>query len=216
MTSFTGDGCPQNLHRLTNHLLALVARLSGRSFLALFDKTQLFCQIYRSQLAQQFASAFGDLSLIKHKATQARDADPVAANREFVIGEIKRLVGLALFLVAGIIGSACEEVVIGFREIIKGSFHHTFRDLVGPWIGLFTDLIELFFERKGTGRREGALLFRNGFLLLFVRLILLLPLFAPPVVDKSSGATGSFKVVNLFMRWVEPYLLPGFHWQAPF
>src|SRR5260370_8356764 len=98
MTSFTGDGCPHNLHSLTNHLLALVARLSGRSFLALFDKTQLFCQIDRSQLAQQFPSAFGDLSLIKHKATQARDADPVPANREFVIGQLKLLVGLALSL----------------------------------------------------------------------------------------------------------------------
>src|SRR5258708_40198935 len=114
MTSFTADGCPQNLHGLTNHLLALIARLSGRSFLALFDKTQLFCQIYRSQFAQQFASAFGDLSLIKHKATQARDADPVAANREFVIGEIKRLVGLALFLVAGIISADRVEAVNAF------------------------------------------------------------------------------------------------------
>src|SRR5262249_23326908 len=129
---------------------------------------------------------------------------------------IKRLVGLALFLVDGIIGSAGKEVGIGFREIIKGSFHHTFRDLVGPWIGLFTHLIELFFERKATGRPEDALLFRKGFPLLFVLLILLLPLFAPPVVDKSSGATGSFEVLHLFRRRIDPYLVRGYHRQAPF
>ena len=51
MICFTGDGCPENLDGLTDHLLALVARLSGSRSLALFDKAQLFCQIDRSQFA---------------------------------------------------------------------------------------------------------------------------------------------------------------------
>src|SRR5258708_8850547 len=102
----------------------------------------------------------------------------MASQGEFIIGEIKRFVGLPSLLVLGVIGSPRKEVVICRSEVIKGSLHHAFGDLVGPGIVVCPKLVELFFECERIGRREHALLFGNGFLFLLVRLILLLPLFS--------------------------------------
>ena len=103
------------------------------------------------------------------------------------------LAPLALLLVRGIFRSASEEVVGVTLQVIKSPLHHTFRDGVGPRILLLPALIELLFQRKSVRRFQLALLLGNGFLLFFVRLILLLPLLAPPVVDKTPGPTSSFE-----------------------
>ena len=118
-------------------------------------------------------------------------------------------------LVFGVLGSASEAGVIGFLQVLKSPCYHPFRDVVGPRILLLPALIELLFQCKSVRRFQLALLLGNGFLLFFVRLILLLPLFAPPVVDKSSGATGSFEVLRLVRRRVDPYLVRGFQRPVP-
>src|SRR5437588_4561618 len=116
----------------------------------------------------------------------------MASQGEFIIGQIKRFMGLPFLLVLGVIGSARKEVVVGAFEVIEGSFYDTFGDLVCPRIDLFANLVELFFERKRIGWREHALLFGGRFLFQLVRLILFFPLFPSPVVDKAPCYTVSF------------------------
>jgi hypothetical protein len=53
----------------------------------------------------------------------------------------------------------------------------TSHDVIGPRIDFFPHGIELFLESEGVWGGEHALLFGDGFLFVFVRLILLLPLF---------------------------------------
>ena len=96
----------------------------------------------------------------------------MTANGEFVIGQIKRLVRLALLLVLRVLGAPSKEVGIGLLQIVKGSLHHALGHVVGPRIGRFPNRIELFFEAQRVGRLEGALRFWNRFLLQLVGLIL--------------------------------------------
>ena len=56
-----------------------------------------------------------------------------------------------------------------------------------------------------------VLFFGNGSLLSFICLILLLPLFPSPVVDKSPCATGSFEILHLFRGGIHPDLVRSFH-----
>src|SRR5262245_4934937 len=85
-------------------------------------------------------------------------AFPCSTKGEFIIGEIKRVVGRAFLLVPGVLGSACKEIVVGAFEVIEGPFHHTLGHLIGPRILLLPDLIEPRLQRERIGRREHALL----------------------------------------------------------
>ena len=124
MTCFTADGCPQKLDGLTEHLLALVARLSGRCSLALFDKAQLFCQVDCPECAFELAPILCGLPLVEDEPPSARNGHPLACQGECIIGHIQRFVGLAFLLVRRIIGSPRNEGVVGACKVIEGSFYH--------------------------------------------------------------------------------------------
>src|ERR1700739_4073462 len=131
----------------------------------------------------------------------------MTAQREFVVGEVKRLMRFPLLFVFGILRPSGKEVAIGPSQIIKGPFDHTFRDIIGPRISSLPDRMELLLEREGTGRFEDTLLFRICFLLGFVCLILLLPLLSSPIVHKASCATGPLQILHLFRSWVHADLV---------
>ena len=109
----------------------------------------------------------------------------MAREREFVIGQIKRFVRLALLLVRGILSAPSKEVAIGLLQIVKGSLHHALGHVIGPRIRCLPNRIELFFERKRVGRLEGALRFWNRFPLQLVGLILHFEVGSAPVIDES-------------------------------
>ena len=135
----------------------------------------------------------------------------MTANGEFVIGQIKRLVRLALLLVLRVLSAPSKEVGIGLLQIVKGSLHHALRHVVAPRIRRFPKRVELFFEAHRVGRLEGALRFWNRFLLQLVGLILRFPVLGAPGVDESSAATGSLEVVHLLSSRIHADLVRGFH-----
>src|ERR1700730_664982 len=122
----------------------------------------------------------------------------MTAERKLVIGEIKRFAGFAFPLVFRVFCHFCKEIAVCSPKIIKCSFYNALRDVIGPRILLFPDGMELLLERKRVRWHEDTVLFGSRFLFQLIRLILLFPLLPPPVVDKASGATGSFEIFHLF------------------
>src|SRR5258708_22161694 len=208
---FTGDGCPQDLAPLPPHLFARLPLLHWSGCLPPLDKAQLFGQIYRSQFAFELASILLLLALIQDEAAKSGNGDPMASQRQFIIGQIERLVRLALLLVLRVLGAPSKEVGIGLLQIVKGSLHHALGHVVGPRISRFPNRIELFFEAHRVGRLEGALRFWNHFLLQLVRLILCFPVRSAPVIDESSGATSPLEILHLFRSRIHPDFVRRFH-----
>jgi len=143
---FTGDCCPQDFDSFAANLLALVALFGWLWRFSLLDKAQFFREIDGSQGAKESCSPLLKLALLQDKSAQARDRDPMTAQGEFIIGEIKGFVGFPFFLECGVLSSTGEEVGVGVAQIIEGPLDDTFRHVIGPGELLLPDRVELLLE----------------------------------------------------------------------